>query len=66
MAMKYFIEKTFPITENIIWKRTSDIPQSERTVKTCASDPKNYAKNYPQSFSLASKLKDIIDDCVGN
>ena len=66
MAMNYFIDKMFPITENIIWKRTSYIPQSGRTVKSCASDPKNYAMNYPQAFSLASKLKEIIDDCIDN
>lgn len=62
MAMNYFIDKTFPITENIFWKRTMDIPRSKRAAKKCASEPSNFAKNLPQSYQMANKLKEIIDE----
>lgn len=62
MAMNYFIDKTLPITENILWKRTTDIPSSKRAAKNCASEPSNFAKNLPQSYQMANKLKKIIDE----
>lgn len=62
MAMNYFIDKTFPITENILWKRTTDIPSSKRAAKKYASEPSSFAKNLPQSYQMANKLKEIIDE----
>lgn len=66
IAMNYFIDKTFPMTENIIWKKVADIPVAKRASKGHLVAPKNYAKNYPQSSFLASKLKDIIEGCIDN
>lgn len=62
MAMNYFIDKSFPITENILWKRTTDIPSSKRAAKKYASEPSSFAKNLPQSYQMANKLKEIIDE----
>ena len=62
LAMNYFIDKTFPSTEIVLWKRLEAIPEGQRAANVMVHDPKDYAKNYPQSYEVAMKLKEIIDD----
>lgn len=62
LAMNYFIDKTFPSTEIVLWKRLEAIPEGQQAANVMVHDPKDYAKNYPQSYEVAMKLKEIIDD----
>lgn len=62
LAMNYFFDKTFPSTEIVLWKRLEAIPEGQRAANVMVHDPKDYAKNYPQSYEVAMKLKEIIDD----
>jgi len=62
LAMNYFIDKTFPSTEIVLWKRLEAIPVGQQAANVMVHDPKDYAKNYPQSYEVAMKLKEIIDD----
>ena len=62
LAMNYFVNKTFPSTEIVLWKRLEAIPEGQQAANVMVHDPKDYAKNYPQSYEVAMKLKEIIDD----
>lgn len=62
LAMNYFIDKNFPSTEIVLWKRLEAIPEGQQAANVMVHDPKDYAKNYPQSYEVAMKLKEIIDD----
>jgi hypothetical protein len=62
LAMNYFVNKTFPSTEIVLWKRLEAIPEGQQAANVMVHDPKDYAKNYPKSYEVAMKLKEIIDD----
>lgn len=64
LAMNYFIDKTLTTTENVIWKRIPEISKSNRTVKMLDADSVNLAEEYPQSYSNAVILKEIIDKLI--
>lgn len=61
-VMNDFVNKNFPLTEIVLWKRLEAIPEGQRAANVMVHDPKDYAKNYPQSYEVAMKLKEIIDD----
>lgn len=61
-VMNDFVNKNFPLTEIVLWKRLEAIPEGQRAANVMVHDPKDYAKNYPQSYEMAMKLKEIIDD----
>ncbi len=61
-VMNDFVNKNFPSTEIVLWKRLEAIPEGQQAANVMVHDPKDYAKNYPQSYEVAMKLKEIIDD----
>ncbi len=61
-VMNDFVNKNFPLTEIVLWKRLEAIPEGQQAANVMVHDPKDYAKNYPQSYEVAMKLKEIIDD----
>lgn len=61
-VMNDFVNKNFPSTEIVLWKRLEAIPEDQQAANVMVHDPKDYAKNYPQSYEVAMKLKEIIDD----
>lgn len=61
-VMNDFVNKNFPSTEIVLWKKLEAIPEGQQAANVMVHDPKDYAKNYPQSYEEAMKLKEIIDD----